>query len=99
MNEPIEESPAPAAPPGISPEAMAQMMQMMGGARGPPSGGGGGADGGGGGGPTTIQLSAEEGEAIERLQALGFDRNTAIEAFLACDRNEQLAANFLFDSM
>lgn len=32
-----------------------------------------------------------------QLESLGFDRQTAVEAFLACDRDEQLAANYLFD--
>lgn len=30
---------------------------------------------------------------------MGFDRNRVLEAFLLCDRNEEMAANFLFDSM
>ncbi|KAF9977634.1 hypothetical protein BGZ65_007316 [Modicella reniformis] len=44
-----------------------------------------------------IFVTREEQEAIQRLESLGFDRRTAVEAFLACDRDEQLAANYLFD--
>merc|ERR1719198_1116010 len=51
--------------------------------------------GGGGPPPPAIELSAEDNAAIERLQGLGFDRNECIQAFLACDKNENLAANFL----
>ena len=35
--------------------------------------------------------------AVQRLVALGFGREQAAEAYVACDRNEMLAANFLMD--
>ncbi|KAK3836976.1 MAG: UV excision repair protein Rad23 [Linnemannia elongata] len=48
-------------------------------------------------GANHIYVTQEEQEAIQRLENLGFDRQTAVEAFLACDRDEQMAANYLFD--
>jgi len=54
-----------------------------------------------GGGPppgqVPIRVTQEEADAIERLQALGFPKEAALQAYLACDKNEQLAANLLFD--
>lgn len=50
--------------------------------------------------PTSvIQVTEEEQAAIERLMALGFDRPRAVEAYFACDKNETIAANFLFEHM
>ncbi|EGD73008.1 hypothetical protein PTSG_04717 [Salpingoeca rosetta] len=44
-----------------------------------------------------LQLSPEDAEAIERLVAFGFDRATAAQAYFACDKDENAAANWLFE--
>merc|ERR1711862_8291 len=58
-----------------------------------------GAGGAAGGGPQVLRLTEEEVAAVDRLTEMGFDRSEAAQAFLACDKNEALAANLLMDSM
>ncbi|KYK57768.1 UV excision repair protein [Drechmeria coniospora] len=48
-------------------------------------------------GAQAISVTEEERDAIERLVRLGFGRDQAIQAYFACDKNEELAANFLFE--
>lgn len=69
----------------------------------PGAGGAGGAGGSGHGHgqanpPGTIRVSQEEMEAINRLTQLGFPKHKAAEAYFACDKNEEFAANYLFET-
>jgi UV excision repair protein RAD23 len=92
---------------GLPPEQLRQTAQMIG--QMPPDqlnqfmmqamGGNDGATGGGLGGQHVLRLTEEEMAAVDRLAELGFDRSEAAQAFLACDKNEALAANLLMDSM
>ncbi|CAA2991247.1 ubiquitin receptor RAD23d-like [Olea europaea subsp. europaea] len=49
--------------------------------------------------PQTVSVTPEEGEAIDRLEAMGFERALVLEVFFACNKNEELAANYLLDHM
>eukprot|EP00930_Biecheleria_cincta_P022484 TRINITY_DN1640_c0_g2_i1.p1 TRINITY_DN1640_c0_g2~~TRINITY_DN1640_c0_g2_i1.p1 ORF type:complete len:444 (+),score=133.03 TRINITY_DN1640_c0_g2_i1:104-1333(+) len=73
-----------------NPQLLLQILQQAGAA-----GMGGGMPGGGAG---VIRLTEEESAAVGRLVEMGFERNAAAQAYLACDKNEELAANFLFDN-
>lgn len=45
-----------------------------------------------------IQLTKEESDAVKRLKQLGnFSQAEVIQAYIACDKNEELTANFLFE--
>merc|ERR1719229_1223866 len=53
---------------------------------------------GGGGGRGVIQGTQQEKQAIDRLKAMGFPEHAAVEAYMVCDKNEELAANYLFNA-
>ncbi|WVY96268.1 hypothetical protein V8G54_028419 [Vigna mungo] len=52
-----------------------------------------------GGMPQAVTVTPEERQAIERLEAMGFDRAIVLEVYFACNKNEELAANYLLDHM
>merc|ERR1719336_835550 len=70
------------------------MMQQM----GMGQGGGGGMGGGQGQRGGVIQVTQQEKAAIDRLKAMGFSEHAAVEAYMVCGKNEEMAANYLFDN-
>mgnify|MGYP001806607801 CR=1 FL=1 len=58
----------------------------------------GGAHAHGGNQPGAIRVTPEEMAAIDRLVSLGFPKHRAAEAYFACDKNEEMAANYLFET-
>lgn len=46
---------------------------------------------------TLLRVTPEERAAIDRLKDLGFSEQMVIEAYFACDKNEDAAANFLLN--
>ena len=49
------------------------------------------------GAPDDGHLEEDDEAAVDRLAALGFARSAAVEAYIACNRDELLAADFLVD--
>lgn len=47
---------------------------------------------------TLANFTVSEKESIERIKGLGFSEMDVIQAFIACDKNEELTANFLFEN-
>jgi UV excision repair protein RAD23 len=46
----------------------------------------------------TVNFTQTEKESIERIKALGFSEIDVVQAFIACDKNEEITANFLFEN-
>ncbi|GMT13482.1 hypothetical protein PFISCL1PPCAC_4779, partial [Pristionchus fissidentatus] len=50
-------------------------------------------------GVARINVTPEENAAIKRLEAMGFPSALAVEAFFACDKNEDLAVNYIIQRL
>lgn len=99
---------AAAAQMGIPVESLQAFLGMMASQMGAGSGFGGGMGGGQapgghqGGAPAgtvSVELTTDEAAAVERLVGMGFPKNKVLEAFILCDRNEEMAANMLLNDM
>ena len=51
-------------------------------------------------GTITVNLTPEDRVVINRLKELGnFNEADVIQAYIACDKNEEMTANYLFEHM
>jgi len=50
-------------------------------------------------GHMTIAITEADRDAIRRLQSMGFPEQLVIEAYFACDKNEDLAVNYILSRM
>jgi len=48
--------------------------------------------------PGSIMLSPEEDQAIKQLMEYGFSKVAAAQAYFACEKNIELALNFLLEN-
>jgi UV excision repair protein Rad23 len=48
-------------------------------------------------GMVRIALTPAEAEAVARLESMGFPRDVVLQSYMACDKDENAAANLLFD--
>jgi UV excision repair protein RAD23 len=78
------------APPDGAPDVAALVQQLAAGA--------GGSEEGEGEEGMEVELSEEDAAAVERLAALGFDRDACVEAYIICERDEEAAANYLLEN-
>ena len=46
----------------------------------------------------SVALSQGNAANVWQLEQLGFDRQMVLQAYMLCDKNEELAANFLFEA-
>lgn len=46
----------------------------------------------------TIALSKQDYDAVNRLKELGFNEMDSVQAYFACDKNEDMAANLLWEN-
>ncbi|KAI3763860.1 hypothetical protein L2E82_13858 [Cichorium intybus] len=47
----------------------------------------------------SFTITREEMEALDRLEGMGFNRSLVWVAFFACDKNEEVAINYMLDHM